>query len=72
MSHPTDQAAGAAIGGILGFIKSVLMISALTWQVVYETALLATVGAIAGYLATALMKTLTKKIQSWKKKESKS
>jgi hypothetical protein len=62
MSHPTEQTAGAAIGGTLGLIKSLSIITVLTWQSVWETAALAAVGALVGFLITALLKYLKRKI----------
>jgi hypothetical protein len=56
-----DQAAGATIGGVLGFIKSLTIISTLTWLTVFETGLLAAVGATIGFLVTGLMKYLKRK-----------
>jgi len=56
-----DQAAGAAIGGVCGFIKSLTIISSLTLVTVFETGVLAAVGALAGFLVTGLLKHLKKK-----------
>ena len=50
-----EKAAGATIGGLLGFIKSLTIISQLTWLTVFETAVLAAVGAIAGFTVTGML-----------------
>jgi hypothetical protein len=59
-----DQAAGAAIGGILGFAKSLTMITSITVTTVFETGLLAAVGATVGFLVTGLLKYVKKKFFS--------
>lgn len=64
--HHNEQTAGAALGALLGFAKSLLLITTLSWGVILDTAILASVGAVCGWLATNLLKFLTKKFKSWK------
>jgi hypothetical protein len=62
MTSNHDQAAGAATGALLGFIKSLTLITTLTWLTVFETGVLALVGASVGFLGTTILKYLIKKI----------
>jgi hypothetical protein len=62
MTHPTDQTTGAAIGGLLGFIKSLSIMTMITWEAAIDTAILAGIGALVGFLVTALLKYLKRKI----------
>lgn len=63
MTHGHHEAGGAAIGGALGMVKALVLDSALSWQAVYETAVLAAVGAVVGYLTTSLLKFLKSKFK---------
>lgn len=51
-----DHTAGAAVGGALGFIKSLTMISMLSWAAVLDTAVLSGVGTLIGLLISTLYK----------------
>jgi hypothetical protein len=62
MSQPNDTAAGAAIGGLLGFFKAFTLITAISWAAVFDTALLSAVGAMVGFGVTLLLKFLKRKI----------
>jgi hypothetical protein len=65
-----STAAGATIGGLSGFVKGVMAIqltagaslSGLTWGVLLDTAILAFMGGILGWIGAELMKFLKKKI----------
>lgn len=64
MSHPnTQEAAGAAIGGTLGLIKSYIVLGNITWAVAVDTAILALIGAVVGFVATAALKFCKDKIK---------
>jgi hypothetical protein len=68
MDQHNQELGGAAIGGILGFAKSMMLATSLSYDMLFDTAILAAVGAVAGYIATLGMKFLTKKIQTkWTK-----
>lgn len=62
MTGHSQEAAGTAIGGTLGFIKSLTLISAITWNAAFETAVLALIGATVGFLTTLFWKWLKKKL----------
>ncbi len=65
MSHPNAQeAGGAAIGGTLGFIKSYLVLGNITWALAFDTAVLALIGAVVGFVATAAMMWIKEKIKN--------
>jgi uncharacterized membrane protein len=57
-----EQTTGATIGGLMGFVKSLTIISIITWMTVFETAVLAAVGAMIGFLVTGLMKYMKRKL----------
>jgi hypothetical protein len=64
MSHPNAQeAGGAVIGGTLGFIKSWLVLGNITYALAFDTAVLAAIGAVVGFVATAAMKLIKEKIK---------
>jgi len=63
-----DQAAGATIGGILGFAKSLTLFTMINMQVVYETALLSMIGALVGFFITSILRFAKDKInKKWKR-----
>ena len=65
MSHPNAQeAGGAVIGGTLGFIKSYLVLGNITWALAFDTAVLAFIGAVVGFVATAALKWIKEKIKN--------
>jgi hypothetical protein len=61
MNH-SEQTAGAAVGGTLGFIKGMMVMTHISWALLMDTAILAAVGALVGYLVTGLLKWLKKKL----------
>ena len=61
----SQHATGTAIGGLLGFCKAIVSIKffgLLSWSLAFETLILASIGAVAGFLITELLKWLKKKI----------
>lgn len=69
MAGGHDQAAGAAIGGTLGLLKSLTVITTLNWTTVAETAILAAVGAGVGFMVTGALKFLKNQYESRKKNQ---
>lgn len=58
-----DQAAGAVIGGLLGFIKSLTIFSQISWAIVGDTIVLSAIGAMVGFLVTTGMKWIKSRIK---------
>lgn len=53
----THEHAGAAtLGGVLGFLKSLTMISMVSWGTLLDTAILSGVGTLVGLMISALYK----------------
>jgi len=74
MMHSVENsAAGIALGMIIGIIKSVLGyltagIAMLSWSLVFETAILAFIGGVVGWIGTQLMITIKKCYKKFIKK----
>lgn len=63
MNSHSQEAGGAAIGGTLGFIKSLITLPALIdVHVVLDTMLLSAVGAVTGWVVTGLLKWIKNKL----------
>ena len=56
-----DHVTGAAMGGILGFVKSLTMISMISWATVLDTVILSGTGTLVGLVVTALYKWIKQK-----------
>lgn len=55
-----EHTVGAAIGTALGFVKSLTMISMVSWGAVLDTAVLSGVGTLVGLLIGTIYKRLFK------------
>lgn len=53
---------GTAVGGTIGFLKSLTIVTHLSLAAVVDTAVLSAVGALVGFLVTWLLKKLKTKI----------
>lgn len=62
MTGHSQEAGGAIIGGTLGLIKSLTLFSFISMAAVIDTAILAAVGAVTGFLITTLLKWIKKKL----------
>lgn len=51
-----EHAAGAAVGGTLGFVKGLMLISMVSWGAILDTAILSGVGTLVGLMISALYK----------------
>lgn len=58
-----QQASGAAVGGIVGFLKSLTLITMISWGAVIDTALLSGIGTIVGLMVTTAWKFLKTKFR---------
>lgn len=52
----SDNTVGVKLGGTLGLIKGLMMISMVSWTAVFDTAILSGVGTLIGLLISALYK----------------
>lgn len=63
MSSPSHESTvGTAVGGTLGFLKSLTIVTHLSFAAVMDTAILSAVGALVGFFVTWLLKKLKTKI----------
>lgn len=65
--HVNQNAVGIAIGGALGFAKSLAEVATdtaghLQWESVTQTILLSAIGAAVGFIVTELLKYIKKKL----------
>lgn len=63
MAGSYKESVGAAIGGTLGLIKSYLLFSMVSWEVLVDTMILSAAGALVGFLVTSLLKYLKSKFK---------